>query len=53
MTRYKRLLNPILDESFFLFGARGTGKTSLLRELFESTDPKTIMRFDLLNAAQE
>lgn len=29
-----RLCNPLLARSFFLFGARGTGKTTLLRELF-------------------
>ncbi|MCI5065949.1 AAA family ATPase [bacterium] len=30
----KRLLNPSETHSFFLFGARGTGKTSLIKERF-------------------
>jgi predicted AAA+ superfamily ATPase len=42
-----------MSESFFLFGARGTGKTSLLKELFASVDPASVLRFDLLVAAQE
>jgi len=33
MGMFRRLLNPLLSNSFFLFGARGTGKTSLLDEL--------------------
>ena len=33
---YKRQLNILKSNSFFLFGARGTGKTSLIREIFSS-----------------
>lgn len=32
MSSYQRLCNPLKSNSFFLFGARGTGKTHLLRE---------------------
>ncbi len=32
----ERLLSPSLNSSFFLFGARGTGKTTFLREQFFS-----------------
>lgn len=42
--RIKRSLKLTHSRSFFLFGARGTGKTSLLRENFDSKVP----RFDLL-----
>ena len=31
----KRLINPIISDSFFLFGARGTGKTTFLTEFFK------------------
>jgi predicted AAA+ superfamily ATPase len=30
---FRRLLNPLLTRSFFLFGPRSTGKSTLLREL--------------------
>jgi len=53
LTRYTRLAQPILSESFFLFGARGTGKTSLLREIFAHLDAATVLRYDLLVAAHE
>ena len=43
---YQRLLNPILDNSFFLFGARGTGKTSWLKE---NIDLKNSVWIDLLD----
>lgn len=32
---YQRLCNPLKQNSFFLFGPRGTGKTWLLRNLFK------------------
>ncbi len=41
-----RTINIPKKKSFFLFGARGTGKTSLLRKLFSSDDALFI---DLLN----
>lgn len=36
----KRLINPSRSHSFFLFGARGSGKTSLIKERF--LDEKTL-----------
>ncbi|MBL7662271.1 ATP-binding protein [bacterium] len=42
---YPRLCNPLLSKSFFLFGARGTGKTKLLQQLFQ--DQQTLW-IDLL-----
>ncbi len=47
---YKRLSNIIKSNSFFLFGARGTGKSSLLKEEFQSTSTLWI---DLLNPETE
>jgi predicted AAA+ superfamily ATPase len=43
-------LNPSKSHSFFLFGARGTGKTSLLKETFANT--KTLW-IDLLRGQSE
>jgi predicted AAA+ superfamily ATPase len=34
----KRLINPINTNSFFLFGARATGKSTLLKQLFSNQD---------------
>ena len=31
---YKRICNPLKTNNFFLFGGRGTGKSTLLRQLF-------------------
>ena len=42
---YTRILKPPIKKSFFLFGPRGTGKTTWLRKLF----PQAIY-FDLLNS---
>ena len=53
LPRYRRLVQPILSDSFFLFGARGTGKTSFLKELFHELDADSLLRFDLLIANQE
>ena len=33
-----RLANPLKTNSFFLFGARGTGKTTLLQETFSAEE---------------
>jgi len=44
---YKRLCKPLLSNSFFLFGGRGTGKSSLLKELFKSDPPS--LWLDLLD----
>ena len=47
---FRRHLNPLKSHSFFLFGARGTGKTSLLKETFANT--KTLW-IDLLRGQSE
>lgn len=44
----QRLCNPSKVNSFFLFGPRGCGKTTLLQELFQ---PQTSLFVDLLDAA--
>ena len=46
----RRLLNPLTSRSFFLFGARGTGKTCLLRELFKD---ERCLWINLLEAREE
>ncbi|MCX6131743.1 MAG: AAA family ATPase [Proteobacteria bacterium] len=53
MKKYHRLLNPMLTNSFFLFGARGTGKTSLLREIFSADFAGGVIRYDLLDPSTE
>ncbi|MBN2383253.1 ATP-binding protein [bacterium] len=45
-----RLQKPLLSSSFFLFGARGTGKTTLLKKLFA---PERTLWIDLLDPEQE
>lgn len=45
-----RILRPPQEHSFFLFGARGTGKTTLLHALFKKEDSLLI---DLLDLEQE
>ena len=48
---YRRQLSPLKDNSFFLFGSCGTGKSSLLREILENrTD---CIKFDLLETDTE
>jgi predicted AAA+ superfamily ATPase len=47
---YKRLPNILDSNSFFLFGARGTGKSSLLRSLFAD---QSTMWIDLLQPEAE
>lgn len=34
----RRLLNPLRTNSFFIFGPRGVGKSTLISQLFESVD---------------
>lgn len=46
----KRLLSPPSERSFFLFGARGTGKTSVLRERYPEREN---IWFDLLDPRTE
>ncbi len=45
-----RHLQPTKNRSFFLFGARGTGKTTFLRRWFRSED---VLWLDLLDPVQE
>lgn len=43
---YPRLAKPLKSNSFFLFGARGTGKSTLLSQFFSSDE---MLYIDLLN----
>jgi len=47
---FKRILELPMDYSFFLFGARGTGKSTLLTTLFE---PHNTLVINLLNPLEE
>jgi predicted AAA+ superfamily ATPase len=47
---YHRILNPLKNSSFFLFGARGTGKSTLLSQLFT---PEQAWFIDLLDPVQD
>jgi predicted AAA+ superfamily ATPase len=47
---FKRLTNISKSHSFFLFGPRSTGKTTLLKEFFKERD---ILWIDLLNSRTE
>ncbi len=47
----QRLISPLMTNSFFLFGARGTGKSTLLRNLFAGE--QNILWLDLLDPEQE
>ena len=47
---FQRLSNPLLSNSFFVFGARGTGKSTLIQSLLPADTTWTI---DLLNADTE
>jgi uncharacterized protein len=44
-----RALNPLISNSFFLFGARGTGKTYLLNQLL---DPQSTLLINLLDPVE-
>ena len=46
---YQRAINILKNHSFFLFGARGTGKSSLLELLF---DPEESLKIDLLQPSE-
>jgi predicted AAA+ superfamily ATPase len=46
MSMFERLCRPLKSNSFFLFGARGTGKTHLLREYFKHERVWTINLLD-------
>jgi len=47
----ERLINPLKTNSFFLFGARGTGKSTFLSNSFPQDE--TVLRIDLLNPEKE
>jgi predicted AAA+ superfamily ATPase len=47
----ERLVNPLKNSSFFLFGARGTGKSTFLRNYFPNDD--SVLWIDLLNPEEE
>jgi len=47
---YQRISKPLLSHSFFLFGARGTGKTQLLSTLFP--DREKVLWIDLLKQGE-
>jgi predicted AAA+ superfamily ATPase len=57
---FPRICNPLLFQSFFLFGARGTGKSTLLKERFgfskdaqSGTRSQNALYIDLLDADEE
>ncbi len=45
------MINPLKTNSFFLFGARGTGKSTFLRNFF--TRDESVLWIDLLNPEEE
>ncbi len=47
---FKRLLDPLATGSFFIFGARGTGKSTFLKEMFID---KKCLYVDLLHPSTE
>lgn len=47
---FQRLLKPSLSQSFFIFGPRGTGKTTFLKQFFKD---QNCLWIDLLDAKQE
>jgi len=47
---FRRIFNPPKSHSFFLFGARGTGKTTALKEYFRD---QNVLFFDLLDPELE
>ncbi len=47
----QRLVHPLKTSSFFLFGARGTGKSTFLKAFFPSD--KSVLWVDLLNPEEE
>jgi len=50
----RRIINLSTKQSFFLFGARGTGKTSLVKRLFSVGDgSQRVLYLDLLNLELE
>ncbi len=41
---FRRLIQPLSSQSFFLFGARGTGKSTFLRQFFAEPDQAVATR---------
>lgn len=51
---YNRLIKPSLSNSFFLFGPRGSGKTTFLKEFFKQNPKENpVLWIDLLDAEEE
>ncbi len=50
---FRRFINPRINSSFFLFGPRGTGKSTLLKTLFKSFQENEILWIDLLDSEAE
>ena len=50
----QRILKPLKSNSFFLFGARGTGKsTFVVKQFLSGSDPDDSLLIDLLDPEQE
>ncbi|MBI4209875.1 MAG: ATP-binding protein [Deltaproteobacteria bacterium] len=47
---FRRIISPLKTYSFFLFGARGTGKSTFLRSYFQG---ENVLWFDLLDPEKE
>lgn len=47
---FSRLINPSLSQSFFIFGPRGSGKTTFLKTFFQD---KSFLWIDLLDVEEE
>lgn len=47
----QRLVNPLKSRSFFLFGARGTGKSTFLKSFF--SEEESVLWIDLLDSVWE
>jgi predicted AAA+ superfamily ATPase len=46
----RRIINPLESDSFFIFGARGTGKSTFVQsQFFSSYDENQVWHIDLLN----
>ncbi|MEK6706508.1 MAG: AAA family ATPase [Bdellovibrionota bacterium] len=51
---FQRILNPSKTRSFFIFGARGTGKSFFIEKQFLcGSHPETVWRIDLLDTDTE
>lgn len=49
----QRMLSPLKSRSFFLFGARGTGKTTYINRQFQAQSKGEIQTIDLLDPEME